>query len=133
MTARDDLYDALVDGDGRIETQLRAKQLLDAYRDQVLQLNADVLHFSGRPAPGESGYARDQLIVAFRGGEESEFSRYGWGEAVMMADRVVRSLRVEVGRENAERLRRLPIDDPFLRGQRDALADLIDPDKQEAS
>lgn len=41
MTARDDLYDALVVGDGRTETQLRAQQLLDAYRDE---LRAEQLH-----------------------------------------------------------------------------------------
>lgn len=35
--------------------------------------------------------------------------------------------------EAAQRQRRLPIDDPFLAGQRDALADLIDPDKQETT
>lgn len=37
MTARDDLYDALVEGDGRVEIQLRADQLLDAYRDELLR------------------------------------------------------------------------------------------------
>lgn len=38
MTARDDLYDALVVGDGRPETLLRAEQLLNAYRDEVLRV-----------------------------------------------------------------------------------------------
>lgn len=41
MTARDDLYDALVEGDGRPETMLRAQLLLDRYRDE---LRAEQLH-----------------------------------------------------------------------------------------
>jgi hypothetical protein len=35
VTARDDLYDALVEGDGRLETQLRAARLLDAHEAEV--------------------------------------------------------------------------------------------------
>ncbi len=36
MTARDDLYDAIVIGDGRIKTQLKADRLVRAFQEELL-------------------------------------------------------------------------------------------------
>lgn len=108
MTARDELHAAFVsamqDGNWHMtadEDHAKATTMIDAAIAEAIQAHDDVLHFTGRPAPAESGYARDQLIVAFRGGEEGEFNRYGWDEAVAMADRVIRSLREEIRKEQA--------------------------------
>ena len=134
MTARDELRLAVLDH--TLETPANAPEadrLIREAIDEAIKSYADVLHFTGRPAPAESGYARDQLIVAFRGGEEDEFCRYGWDTAVMMADRVVASLRAEFSRENAEKIRSAADtdcanDDPRWNGMNEA-ANLIDPDK----
>jgi len=133
VTARDDLRRALLDHTQEAgEHAPEADRLINAAITEAIETQRDLLHFCGRPAPGESGYARDQLIIAFRGGEEGEFSSYGWDTAAMMADRVVRSIRVEADRENATRIRAAAdgtcaTDDPRWNGM-NAAADLIDPE-----
>lgn len=128
MTAREDLRAALLRS--MPDDAPEADRLINAAIAEAVETRDDVLHFFGRPAPGELGYARDQLIVAFRGGEEDEFCRYGWDEAVLMADRVVAAMRVEVARDLAARQRQLERVDPEC--GTDALIALIDPEKQES-
>jgi hypothetical protein len=75
--------------------------------------------------------ARDQLIVALRGGEDGDWPQHGWEEAEEMADRILAVHATEVLREAAARIRRaaeaIVGDDPRWNGW-NAAADLIDPD-----
>jgi hypothetical protein len=69
--------------------------------------------------------ARENLINALK---EEHHPSYWDDSDARDEEALVAAFEAEVLRDAAARQRRLPITDSFLRGQRDALADLIDPD-----
>jgi hypothetical protein len=74
--------------------------------------------------------ARDQLIVALRGGEDGDWPQHGWEEAEEMAGRILALHATEVLRKAAARIRdaagAIVADDPRWNGW-NAAADHIDP------